>query len=51
VHENIEEMVISTVRMGERVQTMDRQAVTVDFPEAIAASLIAIVMIVFPVAE
>jgi hypothetical protein len=36
VNENIEEVVIPTVQIGEYVQTMGRQAVTVVFPEVIA---------------
>jgi hypothetical protein len=36
VHENLEEMVMATVRMGEHVQTMGRQAATVVVPEVIA---------------
>jgi hypothetical protein len=41
VYENLEEMVMATVRMGEHVQTMGRQAATVVFAEVIA-SVIAI---------
>jgi hypothetical protein len=37
VHENLEEMVIATVRMRGRVQTMGRQVATVVFPEVIAS--------------
>jgi hypothetical protein len=36
VHEILEEMVMATVRMGEHVQTMGRQAATVVVPEVIA---------------
>ena len=41
VYDNIEEMVMATVRMGEHVQTMGKQAATVVFAEVIA-SVIAI---------
>jgi hypothetical protein len=41
VYENIEDMVMGTVRMGEHVQTMGRQAATVVFAGVIA-SVIAI---------
>jgi len=41
VYDNLEEMVIATVRMGENVQTMGRQAATVVIAEVIA-SVIAI---------
>ena len=40
-HENIEEMVMDTVRMGEYVQTMGREAATVVFAE-MTVSVIAI---------
>ncbi len=36
---NVEEMAMATVRMGEHVQTMGRQAATVVFPEAIAIAI------------
>ena len=39
MHETLEEMVMATVRMGEHVQTMGRQAATVVFPEAIAIAI------------
>jgi hypothetical protein len=41
VYDNIEELVMATVRMGEHVQTMGKQAATVVFAEVIA-SVIAI---------
>jgi hypothetical protein len=41
VHENLEEMVMATVRMGEHVWTIDRQAANVVVPEAIAMIVIA----------
>jgi hypothetical protein len=36
-HDDIGEMVMGTVQVGEYVQTMGRQAATVAFPEVIAS--------------
>jgi hypothetical protein len=42
---SIEEMVLATVRMGEHVRTMGRQAATVVFPDSkVLASVIVIVI-------
>ena len=43
-HEKVEEMATATVRMGEYVQTMDREAAAVVFAEVIAI-LIAIAIV------
>jgi hypothetical protein len=37
VHENIEEMVMAAIQMGEYVQTMGRQVATVVLAEVIAS--------------
>jgi hypothetical protein len=39
VYDDLEEMVMATVRMREHVQTMGRQAATVVFPEVIAIAI------------
>jgi hypothetical protein len=38
-HGDIGEMAMATVQVGEYVQTMDRQAATVAFPEVIASAI------------
>ena len=45
MHEHVEEMVMATVRVGEHVRTMGRQAATVVFLEVIA-SVIAIAIVI-----
>jgi hypothetical protein len=43
VHKHFDEMVMATVRMGEHVQTMGRQAATVVFPEVIAGVIVIVI--------
>ena len=45
VHEHVEEMVMATVRVGEHVRTMGRQAATVVLPEVIASEIVIAIVI------
>jgi hypothetical protein len=46
VHEHFEEMVMTTVRVGEHVQTMGKHSATVVFPEAIGSVIAFVVAVV-----